>query len=278
MDTFLAGSKAAPPVLDSAAGSGTSVYEVGKNSAAIDATEASSDIASLIYKIERFNEWFRAQSPQPNHLIAAYLPNYRIATLATQSIRLDEVYLGVPHKVIMDSDKAFSSESVGPLIDQLYKKYRKRDDFHELLFFLLSEKFRVGNASKYWEYLEILPGFQDLSHLPLLWTKQQIKTDLSSSFVSDVILAYQEKTYLTYNSIKKNEIIQNYLGADLLVYRNYQWATAILDSRSIWWHGKRHLVPMLDLINCREETHYPSRVHSTNFDETKNIAVTKAGE
>jgi hypothetical protein len=28
------------------------------------------------------------------------------------------------------------------------------------------------------------------------------------------------------------------------------WTIAILDSRSIWWNGKRHLVPLLDLVNA----------------------------
>ena len=31
---------------------------------------------------------------------------------------------------------------------------------------------------------------------------------------------------------------------------NYVWATAVLDSRSVWWNEKQHLVPLLDLVNC----------------------------
>jgi hypothetical protein len=54
--------------------------------------------------------------------------------------------------------------------------------------------------------------------------------------------------------------------------RQYYWATAVLDSRSIWWDGQRHLVPLLDTINCASAQLLPAsaaeaavvpRVHST---------------
>lgn len=57
---------------------------------------------------------------------------------------------------------------------------------------------------------------------------------------------------------------------------NYVWATAILDSRSIWWDSQRHLVPLLDLINCKEGPD-ARRVHSTGLDDAGLNAVTRAG-
>jgi len=54
--------------------------------------------------------------------------------------------------------------------------------------------------------------------------------------------------------------------------QQYYWATAVLDSRSIWWDGQRHLVPLLDSINCASAQLLPAsaadaavvpRVHST---------------
>ena len=58
-------------------------------------------------------------------------------------------------------------------------------------------------------------------------------------------------------------------------YEHYQWAFSIVDSRSIWWSGKRHLVPLLDMINCAEGPD-ASRVHETNLDESGRNAVTSA--
>lgn len=56
---------------------------------------------------------------------------------------------------------------------------------------------------------------------------------------------------------------------------NYLWANAIMNSRSIWWNGKRHLVPMLDFINCADgvpsltSDYVPLSVHSTVLDSTE---------
>ena len=56
---------------------------------------------------------------------------------------------------------------------------------------------------------------------------------------------------------------------------HFLWAHAIIDSRSIWWDGQRHLVPMLDLINAAEGP-TKRRVHSTVADDSGRYAVTKA--
>ena len=64
--------------------------------------------------------------------------------------------------------------------------------------------------------------------------------------------------------------MEKYRGAfpaDVYTLENYMWAHAIMDSRSIWWGGGRHLTPMLDMINCMEGPgKYASRVHSTKLD------------
>jgi len=62
-----------------------------------------------------------------------------------------------------------------------------------------------------------------------------------------------------------------------LTESNYFWGTVILDSRSIWWEGKRHLVPMLDFVNCYEYADSPDQVHSTTLDPTtQSFAVTQS--
>jgi hypothetical protein len=58
-------------------------------------------------------------------------------------------------------------------------------------------------------------------------------------------------------------------------FDNYKWAHAVMDSRAIWWNGERHLVPLLDLINCAEGPN-PSRVHATALDSSGRNAVTHA--
>ena len=56
---------------------------------------------------------------------------------------------------------------------------------------------------------------------------------------------------------------------------NYLWAATILDSRSIWWDGIRHLVPLLDLINCKELTD-KNAIHKTELDDSMANAITRS--
>ena len=110
------------------------------------------------------------------HIITHYNTIQHISpgTLATEDVIFDETYLEVPQSLILDSETALTSASVGKLIDQLMQKYNnRRDDLHELLFFLLYETMVLGEASIYWPYLALLPmpGEQDV---PLVWTKEQI--------------------------------------------------------------------------------------------------------
>jgi hypothetical protein len=100
---------------------------------------------------------------------------------------------------------------------------------------------------------------------------------LAPSHIFHTILEYQNKTRKSFDLISALEPAASFwrvqLKSEVWTWENYQWAAAILDSRSIWWDGKRHLVPMLDFINCAEGPE-PSKVHSTALDESGRNAVT----
>jgi hypothetical protein len=55
----------------------------------------------------------------------------------------------------------------------------------------------------------------------------------------------------------------------------YTWASYILDSRSIWWNGGRHLTPLLDFINCRQGP-AGHNIHSTQHNSRTDTADTNA--
>ena len=89
-------------------------------------------------RLHHFNNWFRDAGPIVNKLKTAVIPGFRIGTIADIDISPGEVYLTVPSKIIMDANKAFDERSgVSSLLKQLSIKYNNRDNFHELLFFLL---------------------------------------------------------------------------------------------------------------------------------------------
>lgn len=183
----------------------------------------------------------------------------------------------------MDSEKASQSSGhssgasgLSSLLTALQTTYRTRDDFHELLFFLLHETFVLRERSFYWPYLHLLPTPKDLD-IPILWSAADLKSRLHVSALHDAAIEYQESVQRKFHFIRNITLVRDFFGDDILSFENYRWATAILDSRSIWWNGRRHLVPMLDFINCKEGRD-PSAVHSTVLDEEGRYAVTRAGD
>lgn len=291
---------------DTPAGGGLTAESTAMESSAAKAPSAPLPVdAPLSERIRAFNDWFHSLQPEPCHITAQEIPEFRLGTIATKNIAKGDVYLGIAtsNGGIMDSDVALKgpNQAVSGLLAQLIATYPKRDDFHELLFFLLHERFVLQEKSFYWPYLSLLPTYEDMENnafVPLLWAEEDIKSRLGPSDVAGSIVDYHIKTRNRFNSIVKMPIVQKFfpnsstsieedptpptIGAENIVYdvfsfRNYQWATVILDSRSIWWNGKRHLVPMLDFVNCQEHVNDRSILHSTVLDDSGKYAITKSG-
>ena len=233
----------------------------------------------LEQRIFNFNRWFADAAPSVNGLVASYLPDYRIGTVATRPIVKGDPYLGVPVSIILSSDAAWSHQVVGTVIQNLSNNYNgARDDFHELLFLLLHEMFITRQRSQYWPYLALLPTTKEMD-IPLLWkSDEDVKIRLGPSHIVRSIIDYRNKTRNAFASLSRISILDTFfksLKSNPWSWANYQWAVAILDSRSIWWASRRHLVPMLDFVNCAEGP--PGHaVHSTALDDTGGYALTRA--
>ena len=75
----------------------------------------------------------------------------------------------------------------------------------------------------------------------------------------DMISEYQSSVEERYHVVKSRvfEIYPHIFDVEThFSMRNYVWATAVLDSRSVWWNERQHLVPLLDLVNCEISSSY----------------------
>jgi hypothetical protein len=221
--------------------------------------------------LKDFNKWFNSHihSPAKNTLIAVSIPGYRIGTITTKSLVMDEIYLALPSPVVMDLMSAEHDQIIGSLLQKLLQVFKKRDDFHVLIFHLLQEAFGYGSQSLYWNYLRLLPSPQDMD-LPLFWTSEEIQSRLSPSALMNDLLLYQHRSEKNYEMISQVPLLRNLIHQKILTRETYFWAISILDSRSIWWQGQRHLVPMLDFINCQErmgERNEVIRIHATKVEK-----------
>ena len=236
---------------------------------------------SLEEKLSLFNDWFMHSPLQACKLKAVVLPFVRIGTIATADIKMDEKYLSVPQSIIMDEYTALSDEYFRPLLRALRTAYKNQDDLHELMFFLLHERLVRHKNSKFWPYLRLLPTPKELD-VPTTWSYQEIHNRLHPSFLALAVETQKNVTANTFKGISTVKEVKNFFPPGFLTFENYEWASVIMDSRSIWWGGKRHLVPMLDFINCMEGPD-PTKVHSTVLQESmlsgfsESYAVTKAG-
>ena len=258
----------------------SNIYGTNRNSNGINTSSnmesvTKSDASELDQKLLLFNEWFSSHEPKVNKLKAISMPTYRIGTVATEDINFKDDYLAVPTNIIMDSASAESDMSgIGVLLKSLYDTFKQSDDFHGLLFFLIYERFINMERSVYWPYLQLLPLSHELD-IPLLWNTDDTNKRLKPSSTLQSILEYQSSVKKLYDKISSLDAVKSFFPSEIFTYDNYRWATAILDSRSIWWSGKRHLVPMLDFINCIQGPK-ESTVHTTSLDDTGKYALTKA--
>ena len=236
---------------------------------------------SLETKLSLFNDWFMHAPLQACKIKAVALPLVRIGTIATDDIKTDEKYLSVPQSIILDEYTALSDEHFRPLLRALRTAYKNQDDLHELMFFLLHERLVRHKNSKFWPYLRLLPTPRELD-VPTTWSFQEIHSRLQPSFLALAVEIQKNVTANTFKGISTVKEVKNFFPPGFLTFENYEWASVIMDSRSIWWGGKRHLVPMLDFINCIEGPD-PTKVHSTLLQESmlsgfsESYAVTKAG-
>jgi hypothetical protein len=246
------------------------------------ANSSCAPVSELDAKLASFMKWFLAAGPATCKLRAAVIPGFRIGTIATSPICAKEEYLSVPTSIIMDARKASGPTSgVAALIRALAEKFPKsKDAFHELLFFLIHEYFVLGSRSFFWPYLSLLPVPAEMP-IPVMWEQDDdVHSRLGPSVIAASVSSYRSSIRRLFDSISRIDLVKNFFQAgterDVFNFDNYRWATAILDSRSIWWGGERHLVPLLDFVNCAQG---PSAhtVHATALDESETFAVTRAG-
>jgi hypothetical protein len=247
-------------------------------------TNTEKDLNLNLY-LQEFNKWFNSniRPPARNVLLAKYLPGYRIGTITTRSLDLDEIYLAIPPSVILDLFSAMNDRTMSSLLNSLHHIYKGKDEYHSLMFHLLYEAFHYGSESSYWNYLRLLPSPQDMKEaLPLFWSPEEIISRLNPSALKDDMLEYQSRVQRNYQMISRVPLLGDLVRLNVLNEETYLWATAILDSRSIWWNGQRHLVPMLDFINCQErageERKEVMRIHSTKVERFPLPEVTSETE
>ncbi|KAE9101480.1 hypothetical protein PF010_g14439 [Phytophthora fragariae] len=234
-------------------------------------------------KLERFQQWITHQNIPMNHLELRYVNEaVGYGTFATKPLSTGDTYLEVPVQVVMNVHSALKSPWVRQTMLELQSQRASvaRDEML-LLLHLLEEKFGPNHLQSRWKpYLDMLPVLDDPnitlgSTLFYEENGEQLET-LQGTDLMPLVMNYRSRVRQAYAALSATLQRSNHDETlAWLTERRFRWANAMLDSRSIWWNSQRHLVPLLDMVNCRElrSDHKP---HHTKLDSTGRHAVTKA--
>jgi len=242
-------------------------------------TVASYQLGPLVDRVLRFNCWTRSRRWPVLHIEAAILDSHggRAGAIATKPLTPGEVYIEIPESDCLTVEMA--RYELGIAVQSM-------SDFHALLFFLVQQALLMLDSdgamnvstNQFGPYLALLPGIdivvhaaqgpqqepphEEYSHLPpLLWASTPgeaavlAQSSLKGSTLARAVPQYVASTWHSYNvalqQVDQRELAKIIRRVDVaLSWKVFRWAAQILDSRSIWWNGRRHLVPMLDLVNA----------------------------
>eukprot|EP00953_Heterococcus_sp_UTEX-ZZ885_P006098 3760-Heterococcus_DN1.PRE.1 len=267
--TAAAAAAAAGASTDSTTNAGSSSKAEQLQSATDDGVVAEPEVKEdLQTRVDAFNEWVQtAVNCTVNKLKVAMVDGaFRTGAIATKTIEAEEPYLGIPTAAVINRDSAYSHNVLQPVLERLKADLHAsvwQDHNDPVLLQLIYERFVARKESFFWPYLALLPELDEYSN-PLMYTDAEIEL-LRGSDMYTSAQRYRGTTLAQWNS----------------KWAKFMWATAVMDTRSIWWSGQRHIVPLLDTINCAQGPE-GSRVHATKVitpdaaEPTKQVSVTTA--
>ncbi|OQR95723.1 hypothetical protein THRCLA_07626 [Thraustotheca clavata] len=222
--------------------------------------------------LNRFEQWIASFTfPKPKVQIQYINPSMGFGTFALEDITKGEAYLSIPQGMLLDVASAMQCSILSPIFKQLLKETKSRDPMHELLLHFMYERLVKGKESKWAPYIDLLPLHDDSLLAPLFYTQEEMAL-LSGTEMEQFVKTYQENVYQSYQAIKRIVLTRypKIFPKELFTFEEYRYARHILDTRSIWWNGERHLVPILDMVNCKAS----GEVHATRLEGA--LAVTRA--
>ncbi|CAM9869437.1 unnamed protein product [Ectocarpus sp. 4 AP-2014] len=234
--------------------------------------------------VREFNAWTRTVDFPIRKVEAGLIGNgMRLGLVATEAIPQGQSYLSVPRSIILDASKARTDPKLGPPLARLEASLGPLgswdQDIDSLRVLLIAETFVRADLSPWAPYLRLLPTPSEMeAYHPLFFDNATI----ASFEGSDVQAPLRERRnsevagfmtkFVSEGSAGRE--LQDVLGVGWITLERYLWATAIVDSRCIWWGGRKHLVPLLDLVNNARDTPL-AFIHET-LQDSDGSAVTAA--
>ena len=265
---------------------GSSPVEIGDFNAdgSGDLHESDNTASDLVQKLARFNDFVASLGLPVNKIEARLVESggMRLGAFATEDVALEDVYVSLQPDSVIDASTAVADaeERTSPRLAGLLRRtdeaFSSRDGgFDAMMLYLLHERFVTGEESRWWPYLDILPTIDDMrNYHPLFLSEWEADAGLGGSDVRRLVLSYRRRFDERHALLASDPEALAVLGPDVLLDGDrVRWAAAVLDSRSVWWDGRRHLAPLLDLVNADGA----GRPHETKVEDMRaGHAATRA--
>ncbi|TYZ63782.1 hypothetical protein PybrP1_001842 [[Pythium] brassicae (nom. inval.)] len=246
---------------------------------------------SIAARIDRFLEWIEEQNLPTNHLTLRFVSDAMgYGAFATKALQKNEPYLSVPVEMVMNLQSAARSESLRRLVRRL-GPLAIEDDSLLLALHLLDEAFGPARLGSRWKpCVDVLPSVAALERSsPLFFDEQAHMALLAAADLHVNVQSYRSRVRQAFKAFKQQVHATTAAAAAAgdtdaalgwITEARFLWANAILDSRSIWWSGQRHLVPLLDMVNCLDlgagHAAHRTDLVTSDSEEGAATAVTRA--
>jgi hypothetical protein len=217
---------------------------------------------NLYEAVREFDEWFDAHYKLKRSVkLAVAGDGMRLGVIATQRIAAESLYLSIPLNIIIYDSTIFSTPVVGAAIQSVLKRVSAMFQPQQLALnlFLTHQRFIAANQSFFHPYIQLIPSQHDV---PEFYNDDDLAM-LKGTQIPSKVKAERLRHRKEYGALAT--VLRDFAEVfplHVFTYDNYAWAQGILNTRMIWWDGVPHLVPLLDMINCRQGPN-GNRVHST---------------
>ena len=220
-------------------------------------------VGDLQKSIDEFQAWFtKNYNGKAKVRLGPAGDGMRLGVFATEKLPAESLYLSIPLKMVIGRETIFPTPKIGPVLQDLQGEIKGNVPWHQttLALFLIYEKFIAQDKSFWKEYIALIPTEHDS---PAFFTEEQLNL-LKGTYIKEKAIHIRDQHRREYNWIRANILAKHkdVMPEHTFNFDHYMWAMGILSTRMIWWDNMPHLVPMLDMINCRQGPN-PHRVHST---------------